>query len=303
MTLADWSRAVRSPSDFDKGCHSEDSRQVGTTKSLGWGSRRHGITWMPLIHRILRCAQNDTHQIQPDSVPLNALSRDGAVLSKPATRHRRWSVFLMLAVLPLAVACSSSRPADQTVEVDRPPPITITKHVTASVLITSKPQDTTTNIDKITVLPRSIVADPGESVELLARALGPGGQPIPDIEFIWTVVDPRAGNVTREGKFQTGSIPGTFDDAISVTGLQNTPFGIRYESALVKVVVVGEAAAPKLSTVAIVPNNPTVLHRQIYRMRAVGFDSKGVVIPGVSFIWQVNDSTLGRLNDIGYLTV
>jgi len=221
-----------------------------------------------------------------------------------ARRHRPWLALLLLAALPLAVACSSGRSAAPTVELDRPPDTTtITKHVTASVFITSKPQDTTIKIDTIKVSPSSLVADPGDAIQLSAQALGAGGQPIPDIDFIWVVVDPRAGNVTREGKFQAGVTPGVFDEAVSVTALQNTPFGIQYQSASVRVVVVGEAAVSTLATLAIIPQTPTVLHRQIYRMRAFGFDEKGVVIPGVSFVWQVNDAALGRLNAIGYLTV
>ena len=33
------------------------------------------------------------------------------------------------------------------------------------------------------------------------------------------------------------------------------------------------------------------------------YDDNGLVIPGVSFVWQVTGPSLGRINDIGYLTV
>jgi hypothetical protein len=46
-----------------------------------------------------------------------------------------------------------------------------------------------------------------------------------------------------------------------------------------------------------------VQQQQIYRLRAIGLDDAGVVIPGVSFTWKLNDDSLGRLNDIGLLTV
>ena len=106
-----------------------------------------------------------------------------------------------MAALPLAVACSSGRSDAPTVGLDRPSDTIITKQVTASVLITSKPEDTSIKIDTIKVSPSSLVADPGDTIQLSAQALGAGGQPIPDVDYIWTVVDPRAGNVTREGRF------------------------------------------------------------------------------------------------------
>ena len=266
MILNSWSRALFSPFGFDTDRHSEESERI-EPRFIGAPRRTKNLG--------LGCARN----------------------------HRPWPALLLMAALPLAVACSSGRSDAPTVGLDQPSDTIITKQVTASVLITPKPEDTSIEIDTIKVSPSSLVADPGDTIQLSAQALGAGGQPIPNVDYIWTVVDPRAGNVTREGRFQAGAVPGVFDEAVSVTALQNTPFGIQHQSASVRVVVVGEAAASALETVTIIPRSPTVLQKQIYRMRAIGFDEKGVVIPGVSFVWQVNDSALGRLNDIGYLTV
>ena len=94
-----------------------------------------------------------------------------------------------------------------------------------------------------------------------------------------------------------------FENGVSVTAIQNTREGVRHATAFAPITVVGEARVPELASVAIIPGNSTVLKRQIYRLRAAGFDQDGLVIPGVSFVWKLNDHSLGRVNEIGYLTV
>ena len=117
------------------------------------------------------------------------------------------------------------------------------------------------------------------------------------------MADLRAGSITKDGLFQAGTSPGVFEDSVTVTGIQNTPDGIKFAGALGSITMVGEADSPTLATVEIIPEAPTLLTHQIYRMRAFGFDKGGQLIPGVSFVWKLNDPALGRLNEIGYLTV
>ena len=182
-------------------------------------------------------------------------------------------------------------------------PVTITQRATASVLITSQAEESTDQIHSLQISPRSVVVDQGEAVDLSARAFDLDGQTLDDVEFIWTLSDPRAGVLTREGGFRSSGAPGIFTDAISVVGVQNTPGGVRHATATVSVTIVGDEVAATLASIAVLPDNPTVLFGQIYRLRAIGYDESGLVIPGVSFVWQVNEPTLGRVNEIGYLTV
>ena len=135
-----------------------------------------------------------------------------------------------------------------------------------------------------------------------AQALGPDKRPLSDVEFTWIVTDPRAGSITPEGLFRAGRKPGVYADAVMVTGVQRGADGVRYASESVTVTVVGDEQPPELTEVAILPTNPTVLSGQIFRLWAAGFDEDGLVIPGVRFVWQVNDPRIGRVNDTGYLT-
>ena len=147
------------------------------------------------------------------------------------------------------------------------------------------------------------MVDRGEAMLLSAEAFGPTGRPLEDVELVWTMVDPRAGTLSDDGRFRASDNVGVFKDAVSVTGIQNTVLGIKYATAASTVTVVGETSVPELNRVAILPDEPTVLAGQIYRLRAVGYDASGFVIPGVSFVWRMNNPVLGRVNDIGYMTV
>ena len=206
--------------------------------------------------------------------------------------------------LALSVACSTGSPAKEPIVSRQPPKAPeYTRVITASVLITDVPDSPAPTIDSIKVSPTVVVIDLGESVRLYAEAFGSAGQPLADVEFVWFAADPRAGSVTRDGRFQAGTNPGVYANSISVTGIQNTQEGIKYAGASANITVVGEARLSRLSSVLIIPGSPPLLRQQIHRMRAFGFDEDGVVIPGASFVWSLNNPTLGRLNDIGYLTV
>ncbi len=138
---------------------------------------------------------------------------------------------------------------------------------------------------------------------MFAQALGASGQPLDDIELVWVVTDPKAGSITVDGQFNAGRSPGVYTNAVSVTGVQKTVEGVRFVSESVTVTIVGDDMPPRLTDVAILPRDLTVLGGQVFRLRAAGFDEDGLVIPGVQFVWDVSDPNLGRVNEVGYLAV
>ncbi|MCH7787583.1 MAG: hypothetical protein IIC22_08735, partial [Chloroflexi bacterium] len=222
---------------------------------------------------------------------------------KDASSRKSWLALVFVLPLLLGVGCSSSAPvAYSVVAFQDSNAITITKNASASVFITSQ-TDASSKIKDIRISPASIVVDRDETIKLSARVYGADGLALPDVEFVWTAADPRAGTISNDGVFSAGANPGIFEDAISVTSVQDSFTGLQYASATASVTVIGEASSSILTEVAILPGSPTVLSGQIYRLRAVGFDEDGLIIQGISFVWRVNDSVLGRVNDTGYLTV
>lgn len=174
---------------------------------------------------------------------------------------------------------------------------------TASVSITEDRDQGKPMLSSIQISPRQVVIDPGDTIRLSVEAFGPERQRLDDIQFSWAVSGKNIGTINKTGSFLAGSIPGTFESGISITALQNSIDGIKYISKFIPVTIVGEYREPKLTSVSIIPNNPTILKQQIYRFQAVGFDQYGMVIPGVNFIWKLNQQSIGNLNQLGYLTI
>ena len=156
----------------------------------------------------------------------------------------RYRPLLILLCLPLALACSSDRTPDtSSIPAIEPDSVVVTKEISASVLITSRPQRTSPDVQTIQVSPSSIVLNLGEVSQLSANAYGADGRELTEVKLVWAVVDPRAGAINSEGEFRAGRTPGEFRDAVSVTGVQNTADGIRFASSMVSATIIGVAAA------------------------------------------------------------
>ena len=224
---------------------------------------------------------------------------------REAPRSFAWLSLLMSVCLLMALACSSDNRVglSSVAASTSPEAITIRKHVTASVLVMPDSGDPSSVFNRIEIFPRTVVLDPRERAEMSAQALGASGRPLSDVEFVWVVTDPKAGSITVDGHFKAGRSAGVYTDAVSVTGVQKSREGVRFASESVSVTVVGDDTPRELTDVAILPRNLTVLGGQVFRLRAAAFDEDGLFIRGVQFVWDVSDPNLGRVNEVGYLTV
>ena len=178
-----------------------------------------------------------------------------------------------------------------------------TTTINTSVLITKSSEEDTNIADSIQITPEEIVLKVGEATQLEAKIYDKNSEIISNSEIVWNLSDPRSGTITKKGIFTAGRNPGTFDQAISVVSIQNTPQGIYYTNKSIGVTIVGATKTRNLSYIEIIPSNPTVVKNQIRKLQAVGYDENGIVIPGVRFIWKLENPDLGRLNQLGYLTI
>lgn len=212
---------------------------------------------------------------------------------------------VLLAVLAV-VAVAACRgpdpvPAAATVPIQRNVE-TVRVLARASVLVTGEPGDIRT-AESIRVTPSQVVADVGSSVPLAATVLDNAGLSLDDVALVWSVSDPRAGRISETGLFNASRAPGTYREAITVTVVRNSPQGLQTVASSIDVTVVGEAAVSKLASVSVFPEQTSVATNQVYRMRAAAFDERGQLIPQVNLVWSVDDKALGRINQLGYLTV
>ena len=178
-----------------------------------------------------------------------------------------------------------------------------TTTINTSVLITKNSEDDSSIAESIEINPEEIVLKIGEAIQLQTKIFDKNSSIISDSEIVWNLSDPRSGTITKDGIFTAGRNPGIFEQAISVVSIQNTPQGIHYTSKPIGVTIVGETKTRNLSFIEIIPSNPTLVKNQIRKLQAVGYDENGVIIPGVRFIWKLENPDLGRLNQLGYLTI
>ena len=229
-------------------------------------------------------------------------SNKSVLQTKHIVTNSRKYIFLLFLLVFATVSCQkevTDGSVSMTVEEMIPE---IRYVVTASVFITDDPLEIPT-IKKIIILPQSLVLDGGEAQQMTAQAFSKDNALINHVEFTWSITDPRAGVISKDGWLVAGAKPGTFLNTVSATAIMNTQQGVRPFTEHVSITVIGELDLPRLQTVTIIPPNPTLLPEQIYHMRAIGFDENGEMIPDINFIWQVHIPELGRINDLGYLTI
>lgn len=205
-----------------------------------------------------------------------------------------WFIFLTACARPPVVTSQ----VDITVST-----VQVRELAVGSVLITDKPKKSELDLGSVSVLPRIILVDTGESIQLNGAAYDVTGRLMETAKIVWSTVDPRAGSINKAGVFKAGIIPGKFNNAVSATAILNTADGTKTTSEYVSVTILGELQVPRLQSITVIPSNPTLLRQQIHRLRAVGFDENGLMIPDVHFVWELTEPSLGRLNEIGYLTV
>ena len=203
----------------------------------------------------------------------------------------------------VAVACQGPAPVPASATVPTPPSTeTVRLFAQASVLVIGDPGDIRT-ITSIRVEPSKLVADVGATVSLSALVLDGSGRPLDDATLVWSVSDPRAGRIDDDGLFTTGADPGEFRDAVTVIAVRNSAQGIQSLSMSIDVTVVGDPVVRRLDSITVFPELTTLTTDQVYRMRAAAFDENGLLIPAVNLVWSVDVPVLGRVSQLGYLTV
>ena len=214
-------------------------------------------------------------------------------------------ILILLSIFFIIVlGCSTNNPESQTNSTSTKSEFYYTTTtLSTSVLITKSSEDQSIIADAISVTPEIIVLKIGESIQLNAKTIDQNSATIHNAEIVWNLSDPRSGSITKEGIFTAGRNPGTFEQAISVVSIQNSPKGIHYTNKSIGVTIIGETKVRNLSYIEIIPSNPTVVRYQIRKLQAVGYDENGTIIPGVRFIWKLEQPDIGTLNQLGYLTV
>ncbi len=128
----------------------------------------------------------------------------------------------------------------------------------------------------VRVSPAKAVLRPGETRQFSAIAVGPSGQPLDNVRFVWKAVPQGIGTITPDGLFTAGPLPkmGT------VVAILPPELGGGRGYAVVGV---------SNYSVQILGARPTHLNAgEIHQFTAVIRDQAGNPVPGVSFEWSAS---------------
>ena len=111
----------------------------------------------------------------------------------------------------------------------------------AAVEVTERLPGEVRTLDRVVPYPSSATVRAGQFIGLAALAWDGRERWVRDVEWEWSVVDDRAGEIDRFGFFTASARMGTYPDAVRVTATQRTGGVILRRYAFVAVTVAGEA--------------------------------------------------------------
>ncbi len=143
-------------------------------------------------------------------------------------------------------------------------------------------------LDRVKLSPDRVGLDIGQSQEFTAEAVDAYGNPIPEAQLTWGVVE-EAGTVTPLGRLTAGTKAGTFDEAVAVTAR------------------LGEYSADTTASVTVNPDpmaSVTVSRIEVgagetQRLEAIPRDQYGNRLSDVETAWTGTDQEAGSVTGAG----
>lgn len=179
--------------------------------------------------------------------------------------------------------------------------LTITKAVNASLAIL--PPLGRAQLDHLRVYPQQIQAVSGQIIRLYAIGYDVFENPIPGLQFDWTISDLRAGKTNPLGYFTAGDTPGSYENAVFVTATQKTDKDTVVKSAFATVVIREPAPllASRLVGLDVVPGFVSLTPGERMQLYAVGYDSLGGPVQNMEVEW-LSDAVAGSIDKQGVFT-
>lgn len=140
---------------------------------------------------------------------------------------------------------------------------------------------------RIEIAPSSVSLSVHDQTALRASVVDATGRTVPNGAVFWSTEDASIATISPTG-LVTGESPGRARVAASAEGVTGT--------ATVTV------SAPVIASVAIVPQNVTVLRGATAQLQAAAYDQSGHAIGGLSTQWGSSDQSIATVDASGLVT-
>ena len=112
-----------------------------------------------------------------------------------------------------------------------------TASATITVEIVTRLEAKARLLDSVVIYPPEVIVGTGQNMGLGVLGWDERGRFIQNLQFQWSMADPRAGSVNQLGFFNASPTPGRYPNAIEGTVSQDTPQGVVERRAFASVTV------------------------------------------------------------------
>lgn len=147
-------------------------------------------------------------------------------------------------------------------------------------------------INNIVITPSNINLNPGQTQVFNVQAYDTLGHPITGLNYIWSIVPLYAGTFTVSS--DTKSLTFTLGQYSGVVTIKCEVLGL----GIYNFAYVNATPSPAISDkIIITPSNVTLsISNPTQTFKAVGYDSNGNLLSGLTFTWSVNPSIAGTIS-------
>ena len=152
-------------------------------------------------------------------------------------------------------------------------------------------------LPRVFIFPERVILSPGESTQV--SIISPDGdvRELTDSNVSWSVVPPEVGEVSKFVTVTAHDSPGIYEDAIRAKVTLKGETGLVVQEVSATLIIRG-----KLDNLEITPQVATMAQGESIQFRAVAYDKSGVLLPEVSFRWNLTDPAVGEIDRGGLFT-
>ena len=154
----------------------------------------------------------------------------------------------------------------------------------------------------IRVFPQRAELEPRESMHLVPLAIDANGVTVPDMKFKWEVLEPLAGTISSDGRFEAAGIVGTFPSAVRVTLLEPKGVPLGDISTSIDVFILDPGEAIRGLTATVLPQIISLRTEEDVRFDTMVLDRRGNLVEVSGISWVVVDPSAGTVSGSGRFT-
>ncbi len=146
---------------------------------------------------------------------------------------------------------------------------------------------------KVNLYPQAVSLRPGDTIQFRALALDQRGNLFRDVEPVWTLRDPSAGELDSQGFFRAGQTPGTYPNLVEIT-LTSTGGGtpLTLKATATVTVLQPTKNLQGLQRLLLTPETVRLRPGESIRLAARALARSGQAVPSATLRWSASNNAV-----------